>query len=448
VTTDGARRSTPIAPPPAERLPSPAVSTASPSAAPAGSLLDNLERRAWGIPLPTRRLFVLLAWVTAAVLVVASLTATYVTARNEDTIRAAREQGLGIARAATSFRTHLAAADAQAAGTLLAGGLETPDDRAQYDRDILQASRALTAAGLVSTGDDSEDIGALADGLVRYAGLVETSRANSRLGYPVGAAYLAQARALANDDLVPRAERLRRVGEQRVARAANAVGGVTRTLAIVLLILAIGTVLATSAVVAGRTRRALQPALVVGAVAVVAVTVFVTAGISRQSSQLRTAATDEIDGFVAANDVSFALSQLRVTEFAAVAARGSGAAIYQTFRDEADALTSRLEEQRANADLRSSVADYVAAAGAVQATDEGGDNRAAAQAALTGGSATAFAAADKLVGDEVDGASDALANRFERAADAQVPPLIPLVLGLAAAMLALAGILARGRRYR
>ena len=68
----------------------------------------------------------------------------------------------------------------------------------------------------------------MASGLVEYAGLVETSRANTRLGYPVGSAYLNQARDLANDDLVPRAERLRRVGEQRMAQAANSVGRTRR----------------------------------------------------------------------------------------------------------------------------------------------------------------------------------------------------------------------------
>src|SRR5262249_4064838 len=42
-----------------------AVVDAPAAVAPAGTMLDRLERSAWAIPLPTRRLFILLAWLTA-----------------------------------------------------------------------------------------------------------------------------------------------------------------------------------------------------------------------------------------------------------------------------------------------------------------------------------------------------------------------------------------------
>src|SRR5690606_23876440 len=110
----------------------------------------------------------------AGALAVSGLAAGWVASRNAATIEDAREQGLDLAVAATEFRTRLAAADARAAGTLIAGGLESTESRRAYDDDLEAASQALVDAGLVATGDDRDDISAMSEGLVRYAGLVET----------------------------------------------------------------------------------------------------------------------------------------------------------------------------------------------------------------------------------------------------------------------------------
>jgi hypothetical protein len=424
------------------------VSTATRVAAPVGNLLDAIERIAWRIPLPTRRLFVALALAASGVLVVSSLTAAWVASRNAATIRDATHRGLGVARAATEFRTSLAAADAEAAATLISGGLEAPEGRASYESHLQDASHALADAGLVATPHDAEDLAALTDGLVRYAGLVETSRANSRQGYPVGSAYLNQARGLANDDLVPRADRLRRVGEQRVARAVNSVGGPIGALAVVVLVLALAALGVVAAMVAGRTRRLVHPALIAATVAVIAGIAVVAYGISVQSRQLRAASTTDIDNYVAANDNAFALSSLRVTEIAAVASRGSGAPLYEQFRADAGTLRARLEASDRTASLPSAIDRYLAGVDEVAATDTGGDNRAAAAATLSGDSAAGFEAASRAARSDVARTTDELARRFDRAASAEVEPLVPLGLGVVAAALAAAGTLARGRRYR
>jgi hypothetical protein len=434
------------------------VSTATESAAPAGGLLDRVERAAWRVPLPTRRLFVTLALVAAGALVVSGLAAGWVAARNAETIADAREQGLELATAATEYRTRLAAADARAAATLIAGGLEDPESRAAYDEDLLSASRALTDAGLVATDDDRADISAMGDGLVRYAGLVETSRANSRLGYPVGSAYLNQARDLANDDLVPRAERLRRVGEQRIARAANSVGGPVGALAVVLLVAGLVVLLGCALIIAGRTRRIAHPALLGATLAVVAALVVVVGGITSQSRELRQAATGDIDAYVAANEASSRLSDLRVTEISAVAARGSGGPLYEQFSAEIaelqDLLTDVPGDSGGIAQLYTAASDYGSAVvEQVQAADERGENRDAAELALSiseegAGTADAYQAANEIAAANVEREADDLADRFDAAGDADIQPLVPIALGVLAALLAAAGILARGRRYR
>jgi hypothetical protein len=429
------------------------LSTTAPPATSAGSLLGRVERLAWRIPLPSRRLFLALAGLAGAALILSSLAAATIASRNANTIANARDNGLEIARATTDFRTHLANADALAAATLISGGLETTQQRAAYDEELLAASEALTDAGLAATDDDRASVNALSDGLVEYAGLVETSRANSRQGFPVGAAYLDQARSLANDELAPQAEQLRREGEQRMARAANSVGGLLGFAAVVLLALGILVLVGCGFVLAGRTRKFTHPALLLAGVAAIAGLVLVTGGIVAQGSELREAATGDVDRYVEANTAANQLSNLRVTEISAVAAKGSGAELYDEFSTQASDLQGSeiVSGDAAYVDAVSAYADAVVGdgAGSVRTLDlEDGDNRAAARSTLDGESKAAFDTADGMAGDAVEAADTALADRLYAATAASVSPLIPILLGVLAAVLAVAGTLSRGRKYR
>lgn len=416
------------------------------TAAPAPAILDRLEEVAWRIPLSTRRLFLALAAGVVAAILASSLAAAWVAARNGETISDTRESGLDVASAATEFRTNLAAADALAASTLLSGGQEQPETREAYVGSLADASAALADAALVARDEDRADIETLAVGLTDYAGLVETGRANSRQGFPVGAAYSNQARALARDDLVPTADHLRRVGEQRVARAANSVSGPVGAIAVVVLVLALVVLVVSAAVIAGRSRRLTHPALLGATVMALLALVVVTAGILSQSRELRAAATTDIEAYVEANDAAVTVSNLRVTEISAVAAHGSGDPLYSEFSSSAEDLTTRLEGRPTLAPVQAYV-DVVE--GQVRATDlESGDNQAAAGNTLDGASLDAFQAADTAASEAVDQAFTDLSDRFDGAADAGTHPAIPIVLGVVAAALAASGTLARARRYR
>ncbi|HEX6420503.1 MAG TPA: hypothetical protein VFZ77_18525 [Acidimicrobiales bacterium] len=432
------------------------MSIANPATAPRGGLLEVVERTAWRVPLPTRRFLVTLALAAAAALAASGVAAGWVASRNAATIADAREQGLELATAVSEFRTRLASADARAAGTLLAGGLEDPESRALYDEDLLAASHALTDAGLVATDEDRDDITAMADGLLTYAGLVETARANARQGFPVGASYLDEARDLANRQLVPLAERQRRVGEQRIARAANSVGGPLSGLAVLVMLAGLAVLVGCAVLLAGRTRRVVaHPALLVAVVIAIGTLVVVFLGISAQARELRQAASGDIDAYVAANEASSTLAGLRVTEISAVAARGSGGPLYADFAERAAALTDGLTgdpgDRAGLAELSQAVGAYTAAVEDIRQVDEGGDNREAAtlvQSTEPGGSAHAYQAADAIAAANVARDRADLERRFEDAAGADLPPLLPVVLCGLAAVLAAAGTLARGRRYR
>lgn len=416
------------------------------TAAPAPALLDRLEEVAWRIPLSTRRLLLALAVGVVAAILAGSLAAAWVAARNADTIADARAAGLDVASAATDVRTSLAAADAQAASTLLSGGLEQPATREAYVTNLAAASEALTDAALAVPDEDRAAIETLAVGLTDYAGLIETARANSRQGFPVGAAYLNQARALARDELVPTAEQLRRVGEQRVARAANSVGGPVGAIAIAVLVLALVALVVSAAVVAGRSRRVAHPALLGATVAALVALVLVTAGILAQGRELRAAATTDIEAYVAANDAGFTLSSLRVTEISAVAAHGSGDTLYAEFESSGRDLVGRLD----GSPTREPVQAYVDVVNSqVRTTDiDDGDNQSAAENTLQGESYDAFQAADSAAGEAVVRAFADLRDRFDSAGDAGVQPFVPAAVGVVAAGLAAAGTLARARRYR
>jgi hypothetical protein len=250
-----------------------------------------------------------------------------------------------------------------------------------------------------------------------------------------------------------------------MARSANSVGGPIGVLAVVALLLGLVALLACAALVAGRTRRALHPALLAAAVVMVAALVFVTMRINSQGRELREAASDDVGAYVSANEVANALSDLRRTEISAVAARGSGAELYDAFRADAEVLADAIAargEIAGNATLADAVRSYTGAvsrsdedgeaelgAASVEYTDlEAGENQEAADIALSGVSGQAFAAADEAAVRAVEAEESDLAARLEEASSADVDPLVPILAGVVAALLAVVGTLDRGRRYR
>lgn len=256
-------------------------------------------------------------------------------------------------------------------------------------------------------------------------------------------------------------------------------GGPFSALAVLLLVAAVVVLAGSAALVAGRSRRVIaHPALVGALVAIVAALGVMVYGITQQATELRRAASDDIEAFVAANATSSGLSDLRVKEISAVAARGSGAALYTEFREGATELLDGLQadgsdpEARLVSDLHGRIQAYVTVVeDDVQAADDAGDNQGAAETALSldpEGSGLAFdvaATGQKVETPEgvleppsppepesaaglVERETADLEDRFDAAAGAGIHPVLPVALGVFAAVLAVAGTLARGRRYR
>jgi len=120
------------------------------------------------------------------------------------------------ADAADIYRS-LADANTAASSGFLAGGQETADSRDRYEEDISLASgKLVTAASNSEPGSSSErTVTKLNKMLPQYKGLVERARANNRLGYPLGGAYLRYANSKMQVMLAD-AERLYTLENQRL----------------------------------------------------------------------------------------------------------------------------------------------------------------------------------------------------------------------------------------
>jgi hypothetical protein len=102
----------------------------------------------------------------------------------------------------------LSDADDTAATAFLVGGLEPAAARLRYLIDIREAGKQIESAsaqGGAALGDASKDLVTLSTQLPVYAGEIETARADNRLGYPLGAAYLREASELMRSTLLPAA---------------------------------------------------------------------------------------------------------------------------------------------------------------------------------------------------------------------------------------------------
>jgi hypothetical protein len=399
---------------------------------------------AWRLPVSSVRLFWALALTVSGAIVASSLAATVVITRNAEVLADARNRSLRIATSVTEFRRHLSLAEEEVATTLVSGEPESAPGRARYEAELLQAGPSLTNAGLVDTGESTDDIAMLAERLTRYAALVETSRA-----YPVGSTFSHLARATARDELVPTAGRVRRTAEQDVLDAAVEVSGRGSGYAMAALVIALIVLLASAALVAGRTRRLVHPALVAAAIILLGNIVVLSGSLPFQTQQMRTAARAEIATYIDANATAFLLFDLRADELDAVAASGDVESRYAEFSIDAGALAARLDDGSPDDRvLLPSMQAYTDSVAEVEERDQRGDHRAAVDDTLSGDSAVSYREARALAVSTVDRAAADLARQLDATLGAGVTQALPAWSGLAAAVLTVAGFWARGRRYR
>jgi hypothetical protein len=161
----------------------------------------------------------------------------------------------------------LSAADATEAAAFLTGGLEPLSLRARYLADITRAARQLEAA-TAAAGQSAagSSLATLSAGLPHYAGLVETARADNRLGLPLGAAYLREASGFMRATLLPAARDLSAQENAQLAVAGQQATGLPWAALAVALIAAV-LLAAGQWWLARRTNRIVNPGLLVASIA-------------------------------------------------------------------------------------------------------------------------------------------------------------------------------------
>ena len=166
----------------------------------------------------------------------------------------------------------LSDADATAASAFLSGGLEPLAARHRYQADIARAASHLeSATAAAGHSPAARDLATLSAGLPVYTGEVETARADNRLGYPLGAAYLREASTLMRGKLLPAARDVSAQADTQLTAASGQATGLPLLLVLLVAAAAVGYVLyRAQRWLLWRTHRRLNPGLVVASVAAVA----------------------------------------------------------------------------------------------------------------------------------------------------------------------------------
>jgi hypothetical protein len=210
----------------------------------------------------------------------------------ERAAKAARTQTEPLLVQAADLYTALSDANATEATALLQGGLEPPAKRARYRADLRTASNALSALTREAGTSASAPVAlnTIANQLPVYSGLVESARANSRQGFPTGAAYLRQAVLLSTSSMLPAADRIYRTEAQRL-QADYHTGSATAALVTFIVACAVALILLLLAqrYVARISRRILNVGMLVATVAVAAIAVWGVVGLINEQNSLSTA---------------------------------------------------------------------------------------------------------------------------------------------------------------
>lgn len=354
------------------------------------------------------------------------------------------------------LRNDLVSADATATNAFLVGGLEPTEARARYEASLSEAAEAVPSLAATARGDgEAADLAAVSDSVQRYAGLVESARANNRQGFPVGAAYLDQASSALRDEVLPTIDEVAVSTSERVDSDMGSVALAQALLLFVLLALvALGAV---QLWLARRTHRVLNTGLAVASVALLVGGVVVTAAVLGGNGVARSVASGPYAATVATSEALSLATDAKSMESFTLIKRGSGGEFeesYQTSVAGARDLLGEAEDAEG-----SGSADSLALLDAwdekhteIRALDDGNDWEAAVQAATTradDSAGAAFAAFSDQAHAEVEATSTDAVDRLGSAATtAQVAAWVALVLGAAGAVAAAAGMNVRLKEYR
>jgi hypothetical protein len=307
--------------------------------------------------------------------VVFGIVATGAEQSRERAVRAARTATEPQLVQAVHLYTALSDANATVATGLLRGGLEPTSSRIRYANDINVATSALTALTRgAGTPGAQADLGTIADQLPTYTGYIEAARANSRQGFPIGAAYLRQADALLKSSMLPAADRVYAAEAERLNNDYQT-GTDTATLVVLVaaISLALALLLLAQLYVTRISHRVFNVAMVIATVALAVVSVWALVGVTNEQNSLVSAQRDGSDSLEALSAADVLLSRAQRDLSLTLVNRGTDQVDPLDFT----AVTRVLITSPIAAPLRSRFVSYRAAADRIQQLELGGQLEAA-----------------------------------------------------------------------
>lgn len=309
----------------------------------------------------------------------------------------------------------------------------------------------------------------IAQRLPVYTGLVETARANNRLGYPAGASYLREASELMNAKILPAAHRLYELDtESLIKEQDDATGFPWFTTLLVLGLIA--ALIVVQRYLTRRTNRVFNVGLLVATAAVVVGLLWTTVALVAQGvlmSGAREDGTEQVDLLVKAR---IAALQARAGETLTLVARGDGGKYEQDWKQlsttlaGADGRGGLLGEARARAEEGTPAAGHIESAienvgawfqahAAVTKHNQEGQYAKAVQQVVDGskptGSATTFIKLDGDLRAAIDAGRQTFFDDATNTSRALI--LLPFgwaLIGVVAALGVAVGIRERLREYR
>jgi hypothetical protein len=258
---------------------------------------------------------------------------------------------------AQSIYRSLYDADATAAAAFLHAGSEPADLRQRYDSDIAAASAGLAQAA-ASGGVGSAAITVLSVNLPIYTGLIETARADNRLGYPIGGAYLREASALMHSTILPAAASLYHAETVTLSDDSGDAGSFP-WLAVTLGVIMLALLVLTGRVLSRRTKRTLNLGVLGAFGAIVITLIWLLASWGATAANLHEAKKDGSAQVEMLAQIRIAVLEARADESLTLVARGSGS----SFETDYNQMMTRL--------IGKSGSGGLLAAAAAQADDPG-----------------------------------------------------------------------------
>ncbi|MCW4351834.1 hypothetical protein ONR57_00790 [Hoyosella sp. YIM 151337] len=392
-----------------------------------------------------------------------AITATSISARQDqlDTMISSTEP---IAHSALELYTALSVADAAASTAFVFGGIEPDDVRTRYIHAARDAARSLVNASS-QVGEENTRaqrlLAEIAMQLPIYTGLIETARANNRVGNPVGAAYLNEASHLMRTEVLPRSEDLYRT---QAARISDGHDTFIRPplLAVFAVFLVIVALVAAQFRLSRKTQRTINAGWLIGSLLMTLVLVWLlTVGLYSRAEATR-AADEGARPLEALATVRILAQQARSDETLGLARRGEAAEIEASFRNTSATLTQRLTALHDDARVtvgRSAIddaitanEDWVTTHDRMSALYSAGDHLEAANIAVgpgTDGSTASFAALDDALQEGITDTRAELRSALIRARTALVFAAGGVLgLSVAAGLAIAAGVWPRLREYQ